>query len=83
MKIIRDGEEIQLTNDEIYNVYKEYRCNCFKEDVLSIAEEMEIEIPDDLLNKVLSRAEKTLNNNDSYWDSYWTSIRYAIEEILN
>ena len=82
MKIIRDGKEIKLTDNEIYNAYKEYRHDCLKEDVLSKAEEMEVEIPDDLLNRVLYRADKTLDNNDSYWETYWMSIEYAIEDVL-
>lgn len=82
MKIIRDGKEIQLTDDEIFNAYKEYHHDCLKEDVLSKAEEMEVEIPDDLLNRVLYRADKTLDNNDSYWETYWMSIEYAIEDVL-
>ena len=83
MKIIRDGKEIQLTDDEIFNAYKEYHHDCLKEDVLSKAEEMEVEIPDDLLNRVLYRADKTLDNNDSYWETYWMSIEYAIEDVLD
>lgn len=82
MKIIRDGKEIQLTDDEIFNAYKEYHHDCLKEDVLSKADEMEVEIPDDLLNRVLYRADKTLDNNDSYWETYWMSIEYAIEDVL-
>lgn len=82
MKIVRDNREIQLTNDEIYDAYTEYHHYCFKQDILSKAEEMGIEIPDELLNKVLYRADKTLDNNDSYWDSYWMSIEYAIEDVL-
>ena len=82
MKIIRDGKEIQLTDDEIFNAYKEYHHDCLKEDVLSKAEEMEVEIPDDLLNRVLYRADKTLDNNDSHWETYWMSIEYAIEDVL-
>ena len=83
MKIIRDGKEIQLTDDEIFNAYKEYHHDCLKEDVLSKAEEMEVEIPDDLLNRVLYRADKSLDNNDSYWETYWMSIEYAIEDVLD
>lgn len=82
MKIIRDGKEIQLTDNEIYNAYKEYHRDCLKEDILSKADEMEVEIPDDLLNKVLHRVDKTLVNNDSYWEIYWMSIEYTIEDVL-
>ena len=82
MKIIRDGKEIKLTDSEIYDAYKEYHDDCLKEDIIGQAEEMEVEIPDELMDKIMYRAEKTLSNNDSYYESYWMSIEYAIEDIL-
>lgn len=82
MKIIRDGKEIELTNNEVYAAYKEYHGDCFREDVLGKIEEAEMDISDELLDKIIRRAEKTLDNNDSYWESYWISIEYAIEETL-
>lgn len=82
MKIIRDGKEIELTNDEVYAAYKEYHGDCFREDVLGKIEEAEIDIPDELLDKIIRRAEKTLDNNDSYWESYWMSIEYAIDSVV-
>ena len=82
MKIIRDGKEIELTYNEIRDAYNEYHSSCLKEDIEGKAEEMEVKIPDELMDKVMYRAEKTIGNNDSYWESYWMSIEYAIDYVL-
>jgi hypothetical protein len=82
MKIVRDGKEIELTHDEVYTAYREYHTDCLKEDILGTISQMEVEVPDELMNKIMARAEKTLDNNDSYWESYWMSIEYAIDSVV-
>ena len=82
MKIIRNGLEIELTNEEMRNAYMVMKRKYFKEDVEAQAEEMEIDISK-CVDNVVDYAAHALDNNDSYWDSYWMSIEYALDELKN
>ena len=46
-----------------------------------MADEKEIELSDDTMNDVIGRVEKCLGNNDSYMESYWTTIEYVLAEV--
>lgn len=81
MKIIRNGTEYELTWQEMREAYDIMRREYLKEDIESRAEEMEVDLTEEDIMRIAAKANKTLENNDSYWDSYWMSIEYAIEAI--
>lgn len=81
MKIIRDGIEYELTPTEMREVYLKMRSEYLKEDIESKAEEMEIELSDDIIQSVVNRVDKCLGNNDSYWESYWFTVEYVLTEV--
>ena len=80
MHITRNGINYELTHEEMRNIFTAMKREYFEEDIMSKAEDMEIEIPEDRINGIVNYAEKCLDNNDSYWESYWMSIEYAINE---
>lgn len=78
MKIIRNGNEIELTWAEMREVYEFMKRDYLKEDIAAKAEEMEIELTDKEIDSVADIAQSGLEHNDSYWESYWMTIEYAI-----
>ena len=73
-------EEIEFGN-EAGSVYRKYKRECLIEDIKSKAEEMEIDLSDSDIEKIANRADKTIENNDSLWESYWMSIEYALKNV--
>ena len=43
-------------------------------------EEMEVEL--DVTDELIERFDHALGNNDSYWDAYWYTMQYVIEEYM-
>lgn len=82
MKIIRDGKEYELTDTEMYDAYREEKRAYLIEDILGKAEDMEIEINNSYIDKIADLAERTLEHNDGWYESYWISIEYAIENTI-
>lgn len=80
MKIIRNGIEYELTRSEMREAYEKMKAEYLKEDIECKAEEMEIELSDTTIDYVAGRVDKCLGNNDSYWESYWMTIEYVLEE---
>ena len=80
MKIIRNGIEYELTYQEMRSIYNFMDLEYLKADIESKAEDMEMDISEYDLNKIASKVNKTLENNDSYWESYWMSIEYVLED---
>ena len=83
MKIVRNGTEYELTYEEMRKIFTTMEREYLIEDVIGKAEEMEIELSDDDINVIANKANKCLENNDSYWESYWMSIEYSIKDYLN
>lgn len=79
MKIIRNEKEYELTAAEMREAYVELKRKYFKEDIETKAKEMEIDVSKCIYN-IVDGAERALDCNDSYWEAYWMSIEYAIEE---
>ena len=52
MTIYRDGQAIELTWQEIRDAHEEWATNSAKEDIKSIAEDMEVDIPVEALDKL-------------------------------
>lgn len=82
MKIIRNEIEYELTSAEMRKVYEQMKAEYLREDIESKVEEMEIELSDTTIDYVASRVEKALSNNDSYWECYWTTIEYVLNEQM-
>ena len=82
MKIIRNGIEYELTNEEMRNVYSAMERRYFKEDIESQAEDMDVKLSDEDVENITNRVKKALCNNDSYWESYWMTIEYLINELV-
>lgn len=78
MKIIRNGNEIELTWAEMREVYEFMKRDFIKEDITSKADEMEIELTDKEIDDIADIAQSGLEHNDSYWESYWMTIEYAV-----
>lgn len=79
MKIIRNGNEIELTWAEMREVYEFMKRDYIKQDIAAKSEEMEIELSDKEIDSVADIVQSGLGNNDSYWESYWMTIEYAVE----
>ena len=80
-KIARNGNEIELTYQEMREIYDAVKRGYLKEDIESQAEEMKMELTEEEIDKVANIADKALERNDFYWDIYWESIEYAIESL--
>ena len=82
MKIIRDGKEYELTWQEVRDAHDKWATSGAKEDIMTTAESMEVEIPTEALDKLASRLDNVVGNDDGYWDSYWNDVEYVINEYL-
>ena len=84
MKIYRDGIAIELTAEELRMAYEEKNHEYFTEDVKGSVESMEIEeeFDESDYKELAWRFEHALGRNDSYWDSYWCTMAYVIEEYI-
>lgn len=81
MKIVRNGIEYELTETEMEAAYRERKHDYLVEDVESKAEEMDIDLTGKDIDAIADCAEDGLDNNESYWENYWMSIEYALEDI--
>lgn len=80
MTIYRDGKEIVLTTEECNKIYyaveKEYQT----EDLKSQLEQMDVEL--DITDELIERFNDALGRNDGYWESYWLTAEYVIEDYM-
>lgn len=82
MKIIRDGKKYELTWQEIRDAHDKWATDGAKDDIRTTAENMEVEIPEEALDKLAHRLDNVVGNDDGYWDSYWNDVEYVIKEYL-
>lgn len=80
MNIIRNGFAYELTWQEMREAYLVVDREYLKEDIVSKAEDMGIDLSNKDLNNIAENVHKALGHNDSYWDSYWMSIEYVLKE---
>ena len=76
MKIIRNGQEIELTHEEMRQAYYEMKDEYTIEDI-----RRRYNLSEDKINEVLTIFERVIDNNDSFWDSYWLMIEYVDEKM--
>lgn len=81
MKIIRNGKEFELTQEELRKAYEEKHMEYLKEDVTSQLEEDE-NLNDVDIELIAERFEDALGHNDGYWDRYWDTMAYVINEYV-
>ena len=81
MKIIRNGIEYELTHEEMREAYDELSRYYLEEDIESRVDYRDLEQSD--IDSIARIAQKSLDNNESYWEAYWMSIEYAIDDYLN
>lgn len=85
MKIIRDGKEFELTFSELISAHEEYEFDCMIEDVKSQYEqgEYDIELSEEQIEEVAMFALRTLSKNDSYYEAYWMSVEYTLDDYID
>ena len=81
MKIVRDGKEFELTQEELRKAYEVKNMEYLKEDVVSQLEGDE-DLDDVDLELIAERFEDALGHNDGYWDHYWDTMGYVINEYI-
>ena len=85
MKIIRDGKEFELTFSEMMNAHEEYEFDCMVEDVKSILDSgtRDVELSEEQIRKVAGDALHNIGKNDSYYEAYWMSVEYTIDDYID
>lgn len=85
MKIIRDGKEFELTFSELLCAHKEYEFDCMIDDVKSKYEqgEYDIDLSEEQIKEVADYALRTLNKNEGYYESYWMTVEYTLDDYIN
>lgn len=76
MKIIRNGQEIELTLEEMRQAYYEMKDEYTIEDIRS-----RYNLSEDKIDEALTIFERVFGCNDSFWDSYWSMIEYVAEKM--
>ena len=76
MKIIRNGQEFELTSEEMRQAYYEMKDEYSIEDIRS-----RYNLPNDKIDEALTIFERVFGSNDSFWDSYWSMIEYVAEKM--
>lgn len=85
MKIYRDGKEYELTFSEMIQANEEYKIDCMIEDVKSKYEEgdYDVELSEEQIEEVAMFAVNNLSKNDSYFDAYWMSVEYTLDDYID
>jgi hypothetical protein len=85
MKIIRDGQEFELTCSEIEQAHREYKLDCMIEDVKNVYEpgEYDIDLSEEQLKEIAEMALHNLGKNDGYYESYWMSVECTLEQYID
>ena len=85
MTIFRDGKEFELTLSELIQAHEEYELDCMVSDVKSCCAQgdYDVELSEDDINEVASFAIHNLSKNDGYFDSYWMSVEYTLDNFIN
>ena len=76
MKIIRNGQEIELTSEEMRQAYYEMKDKYIIEDIRSL-----YNVPDEKIDETLTIFKRVIDGDDDFWDSYWSMIEYVAEEL--
>ena len=85
MKIFRNGEAFELTFTEIIQAHEEYELECAMDDVESVHEqgEYDVNLSKEQIKEVARRTLRNLSKNDSYYESYWLTVEYTLDQYIN
>lgn len=85
MKIFRNGEAFELTFTELIQAYEEYELDCAIEDVKDryMQGEYDIDLSEEQIREVAKQAVRNLGKNDSYFEAYWMSVEYTLDNYIN
>jgi hypothetical protein len=85
MKIYRDGKEFELTFSEMIQAHEEYEFDCMIEDVKNLLESgtRDVNLSEEDIGTVASFALRNLSKSDFYYDAYWMSIEYTLDNYIN
>lgn len=85
MKIYRDGKEFELTFSEMISAHEEYKLDCMIEDVKSqyAQGEYDVELTEEQIEEVAMFAVNNLSKNDSYFEAYWMSVEYTLDDYID
>lgn len=76
MKIIRNGQEFELTPEEMRQAYYEMKDEYTIEDIRTL-----YNMSDDKIYEALTIFERVIGDNDDFWDSYWSTIEFVAKEM--
>ena len=85
MKIYRDGKEYELTFSEMIQANEEYKLDCMIEDIKEQYEngEYNVELTEEQFEEVARLALRTVSKNDSYYEAYWMSVEYTLDDYID
>ena len=85
MKIYRDGKEYELTFSEMIQANEEYKLDCMIEDVKEQYEngEYDVKLTEAQFEEVAKLALRTVGKNDSYYEAYWMSVEYTLDDYID
>lgn len=82
MKIFRNGEAFELTFTEIIQAHEEYELECAMDDVRSLIGPETPRLSDKQVKEIARRTLRNLNKNDSYYESYWLTVEYTLDQYV-
>ncbi len=84
MKIFRDGKEYELTFSEMIQAHEEWELDCMVSDVKTLLERREkVKLSEEEIGAVASFALHNLGKNDAYYEAYWMSVEYTLDNYVN
>jgi hypothetical protein len=85
MTIYRGGKAFALTFSELISAHEEYELDCMIADVKSKYEDEghDVKLSDDQIREIAIDALHNLGKNDSYFESYWMSVEYTLNDYIN
>ena len=85
MKIIRNGQEIELTSVELAQAYEEQHKEYFGIDVCDVLREnydIDPNRGDINWGEIATDAQDLLSDDDCYYECYWEAINTAIKQYI-
>ena len=84
MKIYRDGKEYELTFSEMIQAHEEWELDCMVSDIKTLLEgREEVKLSEEEIGAVASFALHNLSKNDSYFEAYWMSVEYTLDNYID
>ena len=73
--------EDEMSEMDAYDIHRKCKAKHLKEDIEDRAKSMGISLKGKNIDEIIAKVERSLDLNDGYWESYWLSIEYVLEEI--